>query len=112
VSDTQARQAAIRAEPLTDNERKLAQTAFARDQQAAKWGNLVLQAYDGRVAELERVTAALRVLADSRNWEVTPQYQEDGRYRFNCPPDSVYATPWGYAGSFVAGAARPAQEDE
>jgi hypothetical protein len=57
MSGTQARQDAIRAEPLTDNERQLAQTAFARDEQAAKWGNLVLAAYDGRVAELERVTA-------------------------------------------------------
>jgi hypothetical protein len=57
MSGTQARQAAIRAEPLTDNERQLAQTAFARDEQAAKWGSLVLEAYDGRVAELERAAS-------------------------------------------------------
>jgi hypothetical protein len=66
---------------------------------------------DSLAAELERVTAALRVFADDLSWEVTPQYQTDGRYRFNCPPESVYATPWGFARAALAGGAR-AQEDK
>jgi hypothetical protein len=68
VTDTQARLDAIRTAPLTDNERRLAVAAWERaDEWAAapsrrtsgarQWGHLVLAAYDGRVAELERVTA-------------------------------------------------------
>ena len=42
---------AIRAEPLTENERTLALEAWAVDEQARRWGNLVLGAYDGLAAE-------------------------------------------------------------
>jgi hypothetical protein len=47
--------------------------------------------------ERDRLRETLQWLASEEAWEVTPQYAEDGRYRFNTTSDSVYATPWGFA---------------
>jgi hypothetical protein len=44
-----------------------------------------------------RYEEALRWFASEEAWEVTPSSVGDGRYRFDAPPDSVYATPWGFA---------------
>jgi hypothetical protein len=107
MSGTQARQDAIRAEPLTDNERQLAQTAFARDEQAAKWGSLVLAAYDGRVAELERVTAATE--KGRHSFEMLRHWNADGRPSKVMPWVETFLREGG--GIFaLAGAARAAQE--
>ena len=48
-------------------------------------------------AENKKLREALEWLASDEAWEVTPQYQKDGRYRFNTAKESVYATPWGFA---------------
>lgn len=53
-------------DPLTENERSIALSAWGKDHDSKAWGNLVLGAYDGqaaRVAELEAVVS--RVLMGS-----------------------------------------------
>ena len=53
-----------------------------------------------RDAALERVNQlekALGWFASEEAWTVTPDYMADGRYRFNTTPESVFATPWGFA---------------
>lgn len=49
---------------LTDNERKLALRAFAVDENARRWGNLILEVHDEIVAENERFRATLDEISD------------------------------------------------
>jgi hypothetical protein len=113
MSDTQARLDARDAlQRAIRHTRKRFSAGTPEKYPATPLYGLRLSEAEALAAELERVTAALRVLADDDSWEVTPQYQTDGRYRFNCPPDSVYATPWGFARETLAGGARAAQEDK
>jgi hypothetical protein len=44
---------------------------------------------------------ALHAFADPQSWDMA-SYQDGGTYRFIPPQESVYATPWGFAGSVLA----------
>jgi hypothetical protein len=57
--------------------------------------------------ELAEAREVLEWFASDEAWTVTPQYQEDGRYRFNTTPESIYATPWGFARAALAKPGEP-----
>jgi len=55
----------IRHEPLTENERELALRVWAKaGKHAAGWGNLVLDAYDGRLKEIEELNKEVERLKE------------------------------------------------
>jgi hypothetical protein len=89
------RDAAVERAVRAERERESFKRDFLAASERREWA-------ERQVATL---TEALRWLASDEAWEVTPSYQQDGRYRFNTTSDSVYATPWGFARAALAAVA-------
>lgn len=64
---------------------------------------------DNLEEQLETLRECVEWFASDDAWTVTPQYQADGRYRFNTTRDSMYATPWGFAKDALSKVSSPAK---
>ena len=104
----EAHDAALRAELAREREaREQAEQRERTTGYTLRESNALLTASQGRVRALQeerdKLAGALRWFASDEGWTVTPQSQTDGRYQFNPHPDSVYATPWGFAREALVG---------